>query len=244
MSTLYKLTVTEARLFLREPMSVLFGLVFPAGLLLVLGAIPILREPSEEFGGQRFVDLFAPSALVLGIGVVALQHVPNVVAGYREQGVLRRMATTPVPPGKLLVAQLLVALAAVTAAAVLLIGSAWLVLDVPPPRHPLGFAAAVLVGFGAVLAVGTLIAALAPNQRVATGVSTLAYLVAMFAGGVFLPRFLMPEALVRLGDVTPPGVQALLDAWAGRAPEPLHLGIMALVAAAAAAAAAKLFRWE
>jgi len=244
MASFVRLTLTEARLFLREPMSVVLGVVFPAGLLLMLGAILILRTPAEQFDGQRFVDLFAPSALVLGIGVVALQHIPNVIAGYREQGILRRLSTTPVHPGKLLLAQLLVALAAVVVSAGLLISAAWLVLDVPPPQHLLGFTVAWLVGFGAVLAIGTLIAAVAPSQRTATGVSTLVYLVAMFAGGVFLPRFLMPKPLAQLGEITPPGVQALLDAWGGRAPALLPLGIMAVIAVAAAAMAAKLFRWE
>ena len=37
----------------------------------------------------------------------------------------------------------------------------------------------------------------------------------MFLGGVYLPRWLLPEVLVRIGDFTPPGVQALLDAWSG-----------------------------
>lgn len=244
MSTLYRLVLTEARLFLREPMSVGFGLLLPTAVMLALGAIPALRQAAEEFGGQRFVDAWAPSALVLGLGVVALQHVPNVIAGYREQGVLRRMATTPVHPAALLVAQLVVALLAVVVAAALLIGSSWLLLDVPPPADPLGFAAAFLVGFGALLALGTVIAAVMPNQRAATGAATVVYLATMFAGGVFLPRFLMPPALVRLGDLTPPGVQALLDAWTGTAPAWSQLGIMALVAATAGTAAAKLFRWQ
>lgn len=244
MSTLYRMTVTEAKLFLREPMAMVFGLLFPTALLLGLGAIPVLREPSPEFDGQRFVEVFAPSALVLGIGVVALQHVPSVMANYRERGVLRRLSTTPVHPATLLVAQLVVALAAVVVAAALLVGSAYLVLDVPLPRHPLGFAAALLVGFGAALALGTLVAAVAPSQRAANGLATLVYMVAMFAGGVFLPRFLMPEGLARIGDVVPPGVQGLLDGWRGAAPDPLDLGIMAVIAVAAAAAAAKVFRWE
>src|SRR5690606_42000756 len=50
----------------------------------------------------------------------------------------------------------------------ILISAAWLVLDVPPPQHLLGFTVAWLVGFGAVLAIGTLIAAVAPSQRTAT----------------------------------------------------------------------------
>lgn len=257
MSTLLKTTAVEGKLFLREPMSVIFGVLFPTALLLGLGAIPALREPSEDFDGARFVEFWAPTALVLGIGILALQHIPSVVATYRESGVLRRMSTTPVHPATLLVAQLIVVLTAAVVAALLLIVAAWLAIDVPLPRHPLGFAAAFLVGFGAVLAIGLLIAAVAPNPRVTSGLATFAYMVVMFLGGVFLPRFLFPEFLLRMGDYTPPGAQALLDGWSGDAavaavvgveaagpPQLLQLGIMALIAVAAGFAAARLFRWE
>ncbi|MEU5551845.1 ABC transporter permease [Micromonospora sp. NPDC047793] len=251
MSALYRLTVAEAKLFLREPMAVVFGVLFPTAILLGLGLVPALRAPSEEFGGVRFVELWAPSALVLGLGIVGLQHIPSAVATYRERGILRRMSTTPVHPGTVLAAQLIVALAAAVTAATLLIVSARLVLDVPLPRHPFMFAVAFLLGFGAVLAIGMLIAAVAPTSRAATGLATVVYMVTMFAGGVFLPRFLLPDFLMRLGDYTPPGAQALLLGWSGDAvagtaasPQLLQLGIMALVAVVAGAAAAKLFRWE
>ncbi|WP_431728048.1 ABC transporter permease [Verrucosispora sp. TAA-831] len=253
MSALYKLTVAEAKLFLREPMAVVFGVLFPTAILLGLGLVPAMRAPSEEFGGVRFVELWAPSALVLGLGIVGLQHIPAVVATYRERGILRRMSTTPVHPGTVLAAQLIVALAAAVTAATLLVVSARLVLDVPLPRHPFRFAVAFLLGFGAVLAIGMLIAAVAPTSRAATGLATVVYMVTMFAGGVFLPRFLLPDFLRRLGDYTPPGAQSLLLGWSGDAvagagtaasPLLLQLGIMALFAVVAGAAAAKLFRWE
>lgn len=253
MPALFTLTVAEAKLFLREPMAVVFGVLFPTAILLALGAVPALREPSPEFGGVRFVELWAPSALVLGIGIVGLQHIPGVVAGYRERGILRRMSTTPVHPGTVLLAQLIVALVAAVAAAVLLIVSARLLLDVPLPRHPFRFAVAFLLGFGAILAIGMLIAAVAPTSRVANGLAMVVYLVTMFAGGVFLPRFLLPDLLRRLGEFTPPGVQSLLHGWSGDAAAPagtagsaqlLQLAIMALVAVAAGGAAAKLFRWQ
>jgi ABC-2 type transport system permease protein len=256
MSTLLRTTIVEARLFLREPTAAILGVLSPTIILLVLGAVPALREPSKEYDGARFVELWAPSALVLGIGVVALQHVTGVLATYRENGVLRRLSTTPVHPGKLLLAQLIVALVSCLVAGALLVTAAWLVLDVPLPRHPWTFLAAFAVGFGAVLAIGALIAAVAPSSRVAGGLATLVYMVVMFAGGVFLPRFLMPDALVRLGDYTPPGVQALLTAWSGNpavlatvgaetgSTPAAQLAIMAVVAVAAGLAAAKLFRWE
>jgi ABC-2 type transport system permease protein len=257
MSALWKTTLVEGKLFLREPMSVIFGVLFPTVILLGLGAIPALREPSEEFDGARFVEFWAPTALVLGIGILALQHVPGVIATYRENGILRRMSTTPAHPGGLLAAHLIIALTAATVAALLLVFAAWWVIDVPLPQHPVGFVTAFLVGFGAVLAIGLLIAAVAPNPRVASGLSIFVYMVLMFVGGVFLPRFLFPEFLVRMGDYLPPGVQALLDAWSGDPaiaaatgagaagpPQPAQLAIMALIAVAAGVTAVRLFRWE
>lgn len=257
MPSLVKLTTVEAKLFLREPMVVIFGVVFPTILLLGLGAIPALREPSPEFGGVRFVDVWAPTALVLGLGILGVQYIPSVLASYRENGILRRMSTTPVHPGTVLAAQLIVGMAAAIAAAGLLIVSAWLALDVPPPQHPWWFALTLVVGYGALLAIGTLIAAVTPNVRVANGVAMLAYMVVMLIGGVFLPRFLLPDFLVRLGAYTPPGVQALLDAWSGETSAAatagmseagpsllVQLGIMALIAVVVGAIAAKLFRWE
>jgi ABC-2 type transport system permease protein len=256
MSAQRKLIASEAKLFLREPMSVAFGVLFPTVLLLALGAIPALREPSPEFGNARFVDLWAPTSVVLGLGIVGLQHIPAVVSRYREDGILRRMSTTPVHPATVLVAQLIVAMAAVVVSAVLVILTARLVFDVPLPPHPLQFTVAFVVGFGAVLAIAMLIAAVAPNSRAANGLSMVAYMVTMFAGGVFVPRFLMPDFLVELGAYTPPGIQALTAAWTDRTgvavalgtetgpPQALHLAIMVLVALVAGGAAAKLFRWQ
>lgn len=256
MSALLKLIRVETKLFLREALSVGFGLLFPTAILLALGAIPALREPSPEFDGARFIDLWAPTALVITLAMIGLQHIPGVVATYRENGILRRLSTTPVHPGMMLAAQLVVALTVAAASAVLLVLSAWLLLDVPLPRYPLGFAATFLVGLAAVLALGMIIAAVAPNARAANGVAILVSMLVMFVGGVYLPRFFLPEFLVRLGDFTPPGVQALLNAWSGDSavlasvgqsagpPELSQVGIMALIAVVAGGLAAKLFRWE
>jgi len=254
-SKLWKTTIVEGKLFLREPLSVVFGILFPSAILLLLGAVPALREPSPDFDGARFVEFWAPTALVIGLATLGAQHIPGVIATYRENGILRRLSTTPVHPAQVLVAQLIIVMAAAVAGAVLLLLAGWLVLDVPLPDQPLAFAAAFLVGFGAVLALGLLVAAVAPNARVANGLAVIVFMVLMFAGGVYLPRFLMPEFLVRLGDYTPPGVQALLQTWSGDTavmeatggaapPLALQLGIIALVAVVAGGAAAKLFRWE
>ncbi|WP_159944068.1 MULTISPECIES: ABC transporter permease [unclassified Nocardiopsis] len=246
---LNRLVVTEARLLLREPLSVGLGMLLPTAILLGIGAIPVTREPSPEFGGLRFVEIWAPTALVLGMGILCVQHLPSVLATYRENGVLRRMSTTPVHPGMVLAAQLAVVFAATVASGLLLVLSAWLVLDVEPPRQPLLFAAAFLVGSASLIALGTLVAAVAPSASASNGMSMVLYMFLMLVGGVFLPRVFLPDVLVRMGEFTPPGVQLLLESWSGTADasglsQLVQLAIMAGVAVAAAVLAARLFRWE
>ncbi|MGA4728918.1 ABC transporter permease [Micromonospora taraxaci] len=234
----------EARLYLRDLPTLLTIVGLPTMILVVLGLIPSLREPDPNFDGQNFVNYFAPSLLVVTLAMVGVNTLPMALATYRERGVLRRLATTPAHPAALLAAQMVVALAAILASALLLIIVGRLAFGVPLPRHPLGFILAFVLGTAALLALGLLVAAVARTTKAAQAMAVPLFLLTMFFGGVYLPRFLLPDVVARIGDYTPPGVQALLDAWTGPSPQPLHLAIMAVIAVAAGAGAAKLFRWE
>jgi ABC-2 type transport system permease protein len=245
MHALRKIIQTEARLLAREPLALFFSLVFPTLLLVVLALVPALREPSEDMGGVRFIDFFAPSVIVLTLAMICLQVVPNALAAYREQGVLRRLAVTPVHPAYILIAQLAVNLAMAAVSTVLVIAVGRVAFDVPLPEFLLGFVVAFALGITALFAIGLLIAAVAPSTRAASGMATVVFVVVMFFGGVYVPRFLLPDAITRFGAYVPPGVQALQDGWIGTAPpQALHLLIMAGIALVATAAAARLFRWE
>ncbi|MFU8853089.1 ABC transporter permease [Micromonospora sp. SL1-18] len=234
----------EARLYLRDLPTLLSTIGLPTLILVVLGLIPALRKPDPHFDGQSFVAYFAPSLLVITLAMAGMNALPTVLATYRERGVLRRLATTPASPAALLAAQLVITLSAILASAVLLVLVARLAFGVALPRHPFGFAAALLLGTAALLALGLLVAAVARTTKAAQAVAVPIFLLTMFFGGVYLPRFLLPDFLVRVGDYTPPGVQALLDAWTGTAPQPLHLLAMVVVAVVAGTVAARLFRWE
>ncbi|RKN39121.1 ABC transporter permease [Micromonospora endolithica] len=234
----------ETRLYLRDLPTLLTTVGLPTLILVVLGFIPSMRRPDPNFDGQPFVSYFAPSLLVITLAAAGVNILPTVLSTYRERGVLRRLATTPASPAALLAAQLVVTLGAIVVSAVLLVLVARLAFGVPLPRHALGFTVAFLLGTAALLALGLLVAALARTTKAAQAMAIPLFMLVMFFGGVYLPRFLLPDFLIRIGDYTPPGVQALLDAWTGTAPQPAHLAIMALVAVVAGTAAAKLFRWE
>ena len=90
----------------------------------------------------------------------------------------------------------------------------------------------------ALFALGLLVAAVSPTPGIATALFVPLFALVMFLGGVYLPRMLLPEFLIRIGDYTPPGVQALLDAWSGTSPQLAQLAVMALITVVAGAVAA------
>ncbi len=244
MSNLTKITAIEAKLMLREPGILLVGLLLPAVVLLAIGLIFAPHLPDPALGGRRFIDLLAPSMLVITLATLGIQTMPARLVKDRESGVLRRLSTTPARPLTIVVAQLLVNMTVAIGGTVVLIVAGFVAYQIPVPQDLLGFGVAFLLGMSALFALGLLVAAIAPSAGVATAIALPLFATVMLLGGVYLPRWLLPEILVRIGDVTPPGVQAMLDAWSGTAPQLLPLVIMAGIALAAGAAAAKLFRWE
>jgi ABC-2 type transport system permease protein len=244
MSNLTKITAIEAKLMLREPGILLIGLLLPAIVLLAIGVIFAPHDPDPLLGGRRFIDLLAPSMLVITLATLGIQTMPARLVKDRENGVLRRLSTTPARPLTIVVAQLLVNMAVAIGGTVVLVVAGFVAYQIPVPQDLIGFGAAFLLGMSALFAMGLLVAAIAPSAGAATALTLPLFAAVMLLGGVYLPRWLLPEILVRIGDVTPPGVQAMLDAWSGTAPQLLPLVIMAGITLAAGAAAAKLFRWE
>jgi ABC-2 type transport system permease protein len=244
MNKFAKLTLLETKLFLREPATWIVAVLLPAFILVAIGVIFAPQVPDLSSGGPRFIDLFVPSLVVITLATLGVNTMPARLATYREKGVLRRLSATPVNPAKLLIAQLVINMAVAVVAVVVLIVVGNLAFRIPLPRHPIGFVAAFLLGMSALFALGLLVAAVAPTARAGAAYIVPIYVAVMFLGGVYVPRMFLPDFLVRIGDYTPPGVQAMLDAWTGTAPDLLQLATMAAITLVAGVAATRLFRWE
>ena len=117
-------------------------------------------------------------------------------------------------------------------------------LQIPLPKDLFGFTIAFLLGMSALFSLGLLVAAVAPTPGIASAMFVPLFALVMFLGGVYLPRQMLPEFLIRIGDYTPPGIQALLDAWGGTSPQPAQLAVMVVITVLAGAAASRRFRWE
>jgi len=246
MSVFVKLTRSELRLFLREPMLAFFTLIFPTALVIILGSIPAFRERSPDLGGGRVIDLYVGISVALVLAMLALQMTPAVLATYRERGILRRLATTPVGPGRMLAAQLVMSMliAVVSAALVLAVGR--IAFDVALPAQFGSFVIAFLLSAAAVFAVGLFIAALAPSGKAANSIGTLLFFPSMFFAGLWTPREVMPKLIQRIGDFTPLGAgeRALHDAAGGHWTNPLSLTVLVAYTVVFGVAAARVFRWE
>ena len=244
MNEMRALILSEAKLLLRDPISWLAAIALPSAILLIFGALFAPHRPDPALGGLRWIDTFAPSLVVISTATLAIQTLPIRLATYREKGILRRLATTPARPAALLVAQLVIYSVTAILGLVLLIVVGKVAFDIPLPASPIAYVAAFGLGMAGLLAIGLLQASVAPSAGVATAIAVPMFFVVMFLGGVYLPRYLLPDVLVTIGEFTPPGVQGLQDAWLGTAPQLLPLAVLAAITVIGGVLASRVFRWE
>ncbi|MFC8248109.1 ABC transporter permease [Streptomyces chartreusis] len=237
---------TEARLFAREPGSLFWILAFPPLLLVILGAVPAFREHQDGLGGLRIVDTYVPVTVLVGMIVAGAQSMPVGLTGYREQGILRRMSTTPVRPSALLSAHVLVHGSAALLSALLALAVGRLAYDVRLPGQPYGYLLALVLAVLLALALGSVISAVSGTVKIAGAVGTAVFFPMLFCAGVWLPVQAMPDLMADIVGFTPFGAaaQALNAAMAGDWPGWSHLAVMAVWTVALSTAAARWFRWE
>jgi ABC-2 type transport system ATP-binding protein len=245
-AALWRLTLTELKLFMREPVWLGWTVLFPLLLLIIFGAIPSFNKPQAVFGGYTTLDAYVPILIVFMLALLSLLNMPMVLAGYRERGILRRLQTTPAGPGLVLAAQLLVNLAVAVVVVVLLVVVARSGYHVPLPRQFAGWVIAVLLAVAGLMAIGLVIAAVVPSAKAAQVIGMLLFYPLLFFSGIWYPIPMMTPVLQHISHATPLGAawEAMAEAGAGSWPPALPLVTLAAYAAASGLTAARWFRWE
>ena len=241
-----RLAYVETKLFLRETGAAIAVFGLPVALVIGFGLIPGFGDPQKSLSGQIGTEYIASIGVAIVLATLGLNGVPMVIGQYRQRGVLRRLAVTPVRPLTLLTADLMVWAASAILSVALVVGVARLAYHVPAPVAAGWFVLSVLLGIAALFALGLLVAAAAPTARSAAGLGWLLFFPNMFLAGVYFPTEEMSPMMRQIGTFTPLGsaLHAVRDSWMGLAPRPEYLGIMAAYAVIAAAVAARFFRWE
>jgi ABC-2 type transport system permease protein len=232
------LTLTETKLLFREPLALFWGLVFPMVLLAIMGL------SAASIGGVRLVAIYEPIVIAFISVAFGVQGIPVQIAGYRQGRVLRRLATTPAGPIRVIGAQLIVSLAVILVATVGVVAVGRLGFGVPLPRQPVGFALVAILSAAAMVSLGLLIGAIAPTARSAGAAGAVLFFPLMYFAGLWTPQ--MSATARHIGQFTPLGAaaQALGDSMAGTWPHPAALAVLVVCTLACTAAAARFFRWE
>jgi ABC-2 type transport system permease protein len=241
-----RLAYVETKLFLRETGAAIAVFGLPVALVIGFGLIPGFGDPQKSLSGQIGTEYIASIGVAIVLATLGLNGVPMVIGQYRQRGVLRRMAVTPVRPLTLLLADLMVWAAAAIVSVALVIAVSRLAYHVPAPVATGWFVLSVILGIAALFSLGLLVAAVAPTARSAAGLGWLLFFPNMLLAGVYFPTEEMSPVMRQIGTFTPLGaaLHAVRDSWMGLAPRPEYLGIMAAYAVIAAAVAARFFRWE
>lgn len=243
MRLLAKLTVVELKLFVREPISLVFTFAFPLVVLVVLFGV-FGSQPDYAFNYARPNDYYLASYVAVVIAAVSLVALPVHVATYRERGVIRRLRASSVPGLSVLTAQVAVALLLVTAGSVVLAVAGVVGYDASLPDQP----RETLVGFAlsaiAFLAVGFLLGNLARTARSAQAIGMLVFLPMWLLSGAGPPPEVLSDGLRTVADVLPLtyAVRAVQDPWLGLGPNTTALGVMAAMLGVAAVAAVRAVR--
>lgn len=237
---------TEARLFGRELGSLFWIIVFPTGLLAILGLIPTFSEENPDLGGQRLIDMYASTSVILAVIFASIMAMPSVVASYRERGILRRLRSTPVHPGAILLAQVVLHAGAVLVSILLALGVANVAYDVPLPGNLASYVVALVLTVTASFGIGAVITALTPTTRVAQTVATIVFFPSMFTAGVWMPVQTMTGWLHDVVTLLPLGAasKALNATLLGDQPAVTDMVVMALWSIGLAVVAMRFFRWE
>lgn len=252
MTPLLKTTWVETKLFLREPITVLFTFALPLMVLYVLGGVfgnEIDTGGDGDiivYGGYGPTNWYTPAYVGLAIAGVALIGVPAHIAEYRDRGVLRRLRASSVPRLTFLSSQLFVALLISTIGSGLLLAVAFPTTEVEAPASTPLFLAAFVLGAICFSAFGILLGTVLPTARAAQSAGLLLWFLFMFVSGSGPPPEVLPDSLANLGDFAPltPVIKVLQEPWlsgewaTGQSLAVVGIGVVSAVAAVL------LFKWE
>jgi ABC-2 type transport system permease protein len=242
------LTWLEVKIFVREPLGLIGSVFVPVVVFVLIGRAfgHTLSGPTGAERGLVGVDLAVFAALLIAISAVL--SLVTIISIYRESGILKRLRATPLRPLTILTSHVLVKLlfTAFTTTVTMLLGKRYLPVDVPIPWF--AFGAATIVGTLGILALGFVLASLAPTARFAQPIGTLVLYPMMGISGLFVPVAQMPGPLRLLARMSPATYAVSLmrgawrgDSWLSHGPDLLALAIIASVSGALAV---RLFRWE
>lgn len=237
----------DIRIFVRDPAATFFTLALPVVFLVLF--VTIFGSQTLDSGVET-TTFFVPGIVALAMVSATFVNLSISLTQQRENGVLKRVRGTPLPPWVFVAGRVVTAVVVGLAMAVVLVTIGRVFYGVAVPGVPLvGFLLTLAVGAAAFSALGIAITSAIPTEAAASAVANAVSLPLFFISRIFVPAESIPDWLLSIADIFPlkPFADALFNAFD---PATSGLGLawgdLAVVAAwglAAALLAARTFRW-
>ncbi|HEX6508850.1 MAG TPA: ABC transporter permease [Chloroflexota bacterium] len=192
------------------------------------------------------IEVYIPTLIGFIVTVTGILGLPLPLATYREQGILRRLSTTPIPAAGLPGAQLVVNLTIAVVGMLVLVVVAIARFGMAVPKSSPGFILAILLTMVAIFAIGLLVAALANGAQAAQTLGGIVAVPMLFFAGLWVPLAVLPVQIRDISTWTPLGaaVKAIQDAMQTGFPPAGQLLILMPSAVVAGFLAVRFFRFK
>ena len=197
----------EVRAFFRERDAVVFIFAYPIIMLAIFATV--FGQDGATVGpppGIPFAQYFLPGMLATGIMLSSFQHLAISIAVERDEGGLKRLRATPLPPTAYFMGQVGQVLVTSIVQTALLLAAAALLFDVPLPTAPSAwgtFAWIFLLSAAAGTVCGVAASSLPRSGRAASAVITPIVLVLQFISGVYFVFSDLPAWMQHVASVFP-----------------------------------------
>lgn len=206
-----------------------------------------LQEQAVSVHHLRQIDWLTPGMLGMLL-MWANLNLGAVLVQWRQQGILRRLAATPVRPGMLMASQMLARLVVSLVQGAVLVAVAMLVFHVQVVGSWAALALAVTLGALTMMAIGLLSGSFARTPDAALAVSFLISFPMMFLSGSYFPTDSAPAFLAPIIKALPlsylnDALRQIMNNGASLAAVQTDLLILAAWMIAALLLSSRVFRW-
>ncbi len=240
-----KLTYLDLKMFWRDPAAAFFTLGLPLLLLLFfVGG----NEPTQSLAGLGVADFMVSGYIGLILATSGFMALSQKLALDRENGILRRMRTTPISPAKIMAAYVTAQLVITSVSATVLLVSGRFAHGLRLPASPGVFIGIFLLSALSIYSLAFFLASVLPTARGTQRATMLVYFPMIFFTGATAPLQALPDSVQPMSQALPLtyAISAMQGAWTGAPLSELFpaIAILAGVFVAAAAVSLKMFRWE
>ena len=194
----------ENRSFWRNPASAFFTFVFPIMFMIIFNLI-FGSSKYSPFGPNATVSAFyTPALMAFSIITACYTNIAMGVVFAREEGILKRMRGTPLPPWVYLFARIAVSvmIAALLVVIIGLFGRVFYHVKLPGVHALPALVVALVVGAATFCAIGLAMTSFVPNVDAAPAVVNATIFPLLFISDVFIP-IQNPGVLTRIADIFP-----------------------------------------